>query len=98
MNTLDPKLEENYSNVEVTRCIQIGLLCVQENPDVRPTMVTIVSYLSSHSIKLPSPEEPIFFLNHRMNSIIAHESSSGQDVNSIPSSINDISQSEFYPR
>ncbi|XP_027925796.1 cysteine-rich receptor-like protein kinase 7 isoform X2 [Vigna unguiculata] len=98
LNILDPKLKENYSNVEVMRCIQIGLLCVQENSDSRPTMVTIASYLSSHTIELPSPQEPTFFLNHIMNPIVAHESSSGQDINSIPSSINDISISEFYPR
>ena len=81
------------------RYIQIGLLCVQENPDVRPTMVTIVSYLSSHTIEMPFPQEPTFFLNGRTNPIVAHESSSGQGVNtSIPSSNNDISISEFYPR
>ncbi|KAK7374132.1 hypothetical protein VNO80_07558 [Phaseolus coccineus] len=99
LNALDPKLKENYSNVEVMRYIQIGLLCVQENPNVRPTMVTIVSYLSSHTIELPFPQEPTFFLNHKTNPIVAHKSSSGQDVNtSVPSSTNDISISEFYPR
>jgi len=50
LNTLDPKLKENYSNIEVMRCVQIGLLCVQENPNARHTMVKIVSYLSSHTI------------------------------------------------
>ncbi|ESW12016.1 hypothetical protein PHAVU_008G077600 [Phaseolus vulgaris] len=99
LNALDPKLKENYSNVEVMRYIQIGLLCVQENPDVRPTMVTIVSYLSSHTIELPFPQEPTFFLNHRTNPIVACESSSGQDANTfIPSSTNNISISGFYPR
>lgn len=100
MNALDSKLKENYSNIEVMRCIQIGLLCVQEDPDTRPTMVEIVSYLRSHTIELPSPQEPTFLLNYKLNPIAAHESSSslGQDgSNSIPSSTNAISISEFYP-
>ncbi|KAK7395568.1 hypothetical protein VNO78_16130 [Psophocarpus tetragonolobus] len=99
LNTLDPKLKDNYSNIEVIKCIQIGLLCVQENPDGRPTMVTIVSYLSSHLIESPFPQEPTFLLIHRMNPIVAPESSLKQFNNNFaPSSINEMSLSEFYPR
>ncbi|XP_047160894.1 cysteine-rich receptor-like protein kinase 25 [Vigna umbellata] len=97
LSALDPKLEENYSKIEFMRCVQIGLLCVQEDPEARPTMIAIVSYFSSQTIELPSPQEPTFFLNHKINPIISLESSSGQD-SSIPSSTNTISISEFYPR
>ena len=56
-----------------------GLLCVQQNPDTRPTMAIVVSYLSSHSIELPIPQEPTFFLDKRMDpQAVAHESSFGQ--------------------
>jgi len=90
-------MQENYSHIEVIKCIQIGLLCVQENPNVRPTMATVVSYLNSHSPELSSPQEPAFFLHDRTNQdIAAHESSS---VNNFVSfSVNDVSISEFYPR
>ncbi|CAJ1813921.1 unnamed protein product [Sphenostylis stenocarpa] len=100
LSILDPKLKEKYGgDVEVMRCIQMGLLCVQDSPDARPTMLTIVSYLSSHTIELPSPREPTFFLHQRMDPIVTHESSSGQAPNSsTPSSINEISISGFYPR
>ena len=54
-NTLDEKLKESYSEIEVIKCIQIGLLCVQEDPNARPTMMSIVSYLNNHSIELPTP-------------------------------------------
>ncbi|WVZ05271.1 hypothetical protein V8G54_018617 [Vigna mungo] len=77
LNAMDSKLKENYSNIEVMRCIQIALLCVQEDPDARPTMIEIVSYLSSHTIELPSPQEPTFLLNQKINPIVAHESNSG---------------------
>ena len=84
-------MKENCSKFEFIRCIHIGLLCVQENPDDRPTMMTIVSYLSNHLIELPSPREPAFFLHSNMDpKIVAGESSSN--------SINEMSTSNFLPR
>ncbi|KAL5166859.1 putative serine/threonine-protein kinase PBL8 [Glycine soja] len=101
LNILDPKLRGDYSKIEVIKCIQIGLLCVQENPDARPSMLAIASYLSNHSIELPPPLEPaIFILNSKMNpQIVTHESSSSQSAkNSTPLSINEMTISDFYPR
>lgn len=94
-------MDENYSQNEVSKCIQIGLLCVQENPNARPTMATIVSYLNSHSLELPAPQDPVFFLNDNTDQDITpqQESSSGPSTNRfISSSINEMSISEFYPR
>ncbi|XP_052729513.1 cysteine-rich receptor-like protein kinase 10 [Vigna angularis] len=99
LSTLDPDLKENHSNIEVIRCVKIGLLCVQENPDARPTMLTIVSYLNGHLVDLPSPLEPTFSLNRRTNPIVAHNPSLRQSINnSISTSINEMSTSNFYPR
>ncbi|XP_020204532.1 cysteine-rich receptor-like protein kinase 10 isoform X3 [Cajanus cajan] len=97
---LDSIIQENYSKNEVIKCIQIGLLCVQQNPDDRPTMVAVVSYLSSHLIELPSPQEPAFFLHGRMNpKLSGQESSSSHSINgSTPFSNNDMSISQFLPR
>ncbi|MED6194750.1 hypothetical protein PIB30_031504 [Stylosanthes scabra] len=94
LSVLDPKMKENWCDeFEVIRCIQIGLLCVQENPDDRPTIEAIVSYLSNISIELPSPHEPAFFLHGKMDptKIYAGESSSSISVNGISKSI-------FLPR
>ncbi|KDP20812.1 hypothetical protein JCGZ_21283 [Jatropha curcas] len=63
MEVLDPTLVDSHSRSEVLRCIQIGLLCVQEDPADRPTMPTIVLMLSSYSVTLPVPQQPAFFLN-----------------------------------
>ncbi|WVZ08731.1 hypothetical protein V8G54_022077 [Vigna mungo] len=100
LEILDPNIKENYSEIEVTKCIQIGLLCVQQNPDVRPTMTNVLSYFSSHFNELPSSQEPAFFLNERTNpTIFAQESSINQPINiSIPFSTNKMSVSEFLPR
>ncbi|KAK7380205.1 hypothetical protein VNO78_32703 [Psophocarpus tetragonolobus] len=98
-NTLDPNVADNFSESEVIKCIKIGLLCVQQDPDVRPTMVTVVSYLSSHFIELPTPEEPAFFLRGRMDeNIVARESSSSQSNTSTQFSNNGMSISQFLPR
>ena len=49
------------------RCIHIGLLCVQEDPNDRPTMASVVLMLSSASITLPVPSEPAFFMHSTTN-------------------------------
>nr|GEW53090.1 RNA-directed DNA polymerase, eukaryota [Tanacetum cinerariifolium] len=46
---LDESLGPNYSEDEVLRCIQIGLLCVQEQPEDRPSMSKVLWMLSSET-------------------------------------------------
>ncbi|KAL2334519.1 hypothetical protein Fmac_015732 [Flemingia macrophylla] len=100
LNILDPNIIKSYSEIEVIRYIQIGLLCVQQDPNARPTMLTIVSYLNSPFIELPTPQEPAFILHSRMNeNKVARESSSNQpDSTSTLFSINEMSTSGFFPR
>ncbi|KAL1342751.1 cysteine-rich receptor-like protein kinase 29 [Arachis hypogaea] len=45
---------------EITRCIHIGLLCVQENVADRPTMATVVMMLNSESVILPIPSKAAY--------------------------------------
>ncbi|CAI0406963.1 unnamed protein product [Linum tenue] len=52
---------ESYSTDQVTRCIQIGLLCVQELTSDRPTMSNVV-FMLSNATTLPSPKKPAFVL------------------------------------
>ncbi|XP_017408618.2 LOW QUALITY PROTEIN: cysteine-rich receptor-like protein kinase 25 [Vigna angularis] len=103
LGILDPSIKENFSEIEVNRCIQIGLLSVQPNPNARPTMAEIVSYISScfyissYLIQLPSPGEPTFGRLDRPG--ILQESSSSQFTNvSTPFFTNEMSMSEFLPR
>ncbi|XP_040251495.1 cysteine-rich receptor-like protein kinase 25 [Aegilops tauschii subsp. strangulata] len=46
---------------ETMRCINIALLCVQENAADRPTTTSVVTMLSSESIALPEPKHPAYF-------------------------------------
>ncbi|KAI4305254.1 hypothetical protein L6164_028629 [Bauhinia variegata] len=101
LEILDPNLKEFHSSTEVTKCIQIGLLCAQENPNARPSMAQVVTYLSSHSVELSFPQEPAFFMNGNSElNMDARESSSGQYFSnkSVPKSVNEISMSTFFPQ
>ncbi|THG00637.1 hypothetical protein TEA_011640 [Camellia sinensis var. sinensis] len=47
--------------LEVLKCIQIGLLCVQQCPEDRPTMSSVVSMLDNGSAMLPHPRQRGFY-------------------------------------
>ncbi|KAL5100901.1 hypothetical protein RYX36_005228 [Vicia faba] len=99
LELLDPVLKDSYSDNEVIKCVQIGLLCVQESPLDRPTMAQVVSYLSNLLVELPFPQEPVFSMDRRTSLNITAESISGQfNSNSAVSSINDMTKSQFFPR
>ncbi|XP_021668386.2 G-type lectin S-receptor-like serine/threonine-protein kinase At1g11410 isoform X2 [Hevea brasiliensis] len=68
---VDSLLKHSCSPDEVLRCIQVGLLCVQEDVMERPTMSAIVLMLNSE-ISLPSPKQPAF--TFRKSSIISSSS------------------------
>lgn len=71
---MDPLLTELCSTAEVVRFIQIGLLCVQEDPADRPTMSSAVILLESESLDLPKPNKPAFSVGKFVRHI--HRSSS----------------------
>ncbi|KAI9124156.1 hypothetical protein K1719_005456 [Acacia pycnantha] len=89
---LDPNIQESGARDEVVKCIQIGLLCVQGNPDSRPTMAEVVSYLSNDSSQLSLPQEPVFSVHAGMVPSTSHGSKNG------PGSVIEVSMSEFFPR
>ena len=62
LELVDHTVRESYTPNEAVRCIHIGLLCVQEDPEDRPTMATIVLMLDSFTVTLPVPKQPAFFL------------------------------------
>nr|CAD1832648.1 unnamed protein product [Ananas comosus var. bracteatus] len=43
---------------EALRCMQVGLLCVQERAEERPHMSTVILMLGSASAMLPQPKQP----------------------------------------
>ncbi|XVF77747.1 hypothetical protein PTKIN_Ptkin14bG0071800 [Pterospermum kingtungense] len=65
---------------EVLRCIQVGLLCVQQLPEDRPNMASVVLMLGSDG-SLPEPKQPGFFTER--NPLL--KESSAYSVNEITS-------------
>ena len=54
-------VKEDYSLDEVSRCIHIGLLCVQDSPNCRPLMSAVVFMLENKTTPLPTPMQPVYF-------------------------------------
>ncbi|KAE8709103.1 cysteine-rich receptor-like protein kinase 29-like [Hibiscus syriacus] len=52
---IDPNIADDCPVSEIVRWIHIALLCVQDDPAVRPTMSSVILMLGSKSINLPQP-------------------------------------------
>ncbi|KMZ63729.1 receptor kinase 1 [Zostera marina] len=59
-NIVDSTMDDNYPMNEASRCIEIGLLCLQEAPDDRITMSTVLVMLSGSSATFNAPSKPAF--------------------------------------
>ena len=57
---MDQTLSEACNTNEFLRCVNVGLLCVQEDPSDRPTMPNAFLMLSSEIATLPVPQQPAF--------------------------------------
>nr|KYP44600.1 Putative serine/threonine-protein kinase receptor [Cajanus cajan] len=56
---IDQNIGDSYIVSEVLRCIHVSLLCVQQHPDDRPTMHSVILVLGSE-MELVEPKEPGF--------------------------------------
>ncbi|KAK4770759.1 hypothetical protein SAY87_031291 [Trapa incisa] len=67
------------SRQEVGKCVQVGLLCIQDQPMDRPNMPTVVSMLSGE-LDLPDPKPPTLPSYHSPSD---HEIYSQQDQSTL---------------
>ncbi|CAI9759946.1 unnamed protein product [Fraxinus pennsylvanica] len=65
LDIVDPLLLESCEKSEVIKCINVGLLCVEEDPSNRPTMSNVVFMLSGEIAVLPVPKQPAFVMRKR---------------------------------
>ncbi|KAL9236649.1 hypothetical protein vseg_011291 [Gypsophila vaccaria] len=94
---IDETVRDSCPISEVKKCMHLGLLCVQESIDDRPTMATVVVMLDGQSISLPMPEQPAFYSRSITESKIGKDIGSDQST-SVPWSMNEVSVSELEPR
>uniref|UniRef100_A0A0A9A8P7 Protein kinase domain-containing protein n=1 Tax=Arundo donax TaxID=35708 RepID=A0A0A9A8P7_ARUDO len=84
---VDVPLEDRQDQMlEVLKCINIALMCVQESAADRPTMSDVVAMLSMETMSsLPHPKQPAYF------NVITTD---GEQISTTtPSSVNDVSVS-----
>lgn len=92
LNIVDPNLIETRGlSDEIMKCIHIGLLCVQDNAESRPTMASVVVMLNASSFTLPKPSQPGFYSEYG-------ESSSRDNHTSSIASSNSVTITELDPR
>ncbi|KAF8107361.1 hypothetical protein N665_0122s0007 [Sinapis alba] len=67
---IDPSLGDSaLENPQVLRCFQVALLCVQEKPEDRPSMLDVVSMIyGDGNNALSLPKEPAFYDGTRRSS------------------------------
>ncbi|CAL9226544.1 unnamed protein product [Arabidopsis halleri] len=95
LELVDPSFQENYQVNDITRCIHIALLCVQEEAEDRPTMSAINQMLTTSSIALAIPQPPGFFFRRRHEEVREAGPSTGS---SVLCSIDDASITHVAPR
>ncbi|KAL3374426.1 hypothetical protein AABB24_006088 [Solanum stoloniferum] len=60
LELMDPCLSQSCVTTEITKCIHLGLLCVQQDPADRPTMSSVAFMLENDTQTLPQPSQPAF--------------------------------------
>lgn len=99
LELLDPTLTNSYSRNEVIRCINIGLLCVQEDVDARPSMESVLMMLNSYSVTMALPQQPPFLVHSTTHSKTIEGFKSDQSTSiSIPWSVDEDSITGVHPR
>ncbi|XP_021277453.1 cysteine-rich receptor-like protein kinase 27 [Herrania umbratica] len=89
---IDPSLDDSSSPCKIMRCMQIALLCVQENPGDRPSMLEVFTMLKNDSMATTSPRRPAFSV--KADKSTGSTSTSQQGIYSF----NDPQISELEPR
>ncbi|XP_042490094.1 receptor-like serine/threonine-protein kinase SD1-8 [Macadamia integrifolia] len=85
LEIVDSSMGDSYRAHEILRCIQIGLLCVQESPSDRPTMSNVIFMLENET-KIPMPNQIASIIKRNIK---------GQDSST---SINEVTITMVDPR
>ena len=60
LDLMDETLQDTCIANQFVKCANIGLLCVQENPGDRPTMMNVIKMFDIETVNLPTPKRPAF--------------------------------------
>ncbi|XP_057454454.1 G-type lectin S-receptor-like serine/threonine-protein kinase CES101 [Lotus japonicus] len=62
LQVVDPALNNSFSEDEVLRCVHVGLLCVEDNADDRPTMSSVILMLANKTKVNILPKKPAYYV------------------------------------
>ncbi|XP_043688974.1 receptor-like serine/threonine-protein kinase SD1-8 [Telopea speciosissima] len=91
LEIVDSSMADSYPAHEVSKCIQVGLLCVQESASDRPTMSRVVFMLENET-KIPTPNQPALILKRTLKGLESSTSETGS------CSINEMTMTVLDPR
>ena len=58
LDLIDETIQDTCIANQFVKCVNIGLLCVQENPGDRPTMMKVIKMFDIEIVNLPTPKGP----------------------------------------
>ncbi|XP_044496996.1 G-type lectin S-receptor-like serine/threonine-protein kinase At4g27290 isoform X2 [Mangifera indica] len=67
LELVDEVVQKEVPDSEGLRCIQVGLLCVQQRPEDRPIMPSVLLMLDSETVSLPKPGRPGFYAERSLS-------------------------------
>ncbi|AET02783.1 cysteine-rich RLK (receptor-like kinase) protein [Medicago truncatula] len=78
LKLMDPTLNDTFVPDEVKRCIHVGLLCVEQYANDRPTMSEVISVLTNKYVLTNLPRKPAFYVRREI--FEGETTSKGQDT------------------
>ncbi|KAL0844344.1 hypothetical protein Bca101_017590 [Brassica carinata] len=72
---VDPEIFDTLFEKEMRKCVHIGLLCVQEAANRRPSVARVCSMLSSEVADIPEPRHPAFVSRNGVSEAESSEAS-----------------------
>ncbi|KAK8930807.1 G-type lectin S-receptor-like serine/threonine-protein kinase B120 [Platanthera zijinensis] len=79
---VDPEIRDSCPYHEVSSCINVGLLCVQDRATERPSMSSVVMMLETGIIRAqPVPKRPTFAIATNLTDSKSHSSDAGISSN-----------------
>ena len=68
LDLIDQTLHESCNVDKFMKCVNVGLLCIEEDPSDRPTMSNVVTMLDSETAIVSAPKQPAFVLRRGQSS------------------------------
>ncbi|KAJ6843635.1 receptor-like serine/threonine-protein kinase SD1-8 [Iris pallida] len=62
LELVDEAMSNDFPSNDVLKCIKIGLLCVQDHPEDRPLMSSVIEMLGADITSLRQPKQPGFLV------------------------------------